>query len=49
MKPEKGRVFGMNLAIFDDDTGKGKEILAEIGGGIINRKDPRRYLKFVLE
>ena len=49
IKPEKGRVFGMSLAIFDDDTGKGKEILAEIGGGIINRKDPRRYLKFVLE
>ena len=49
VKPEKGRVFGMSLAIFDDDTGKGKEILAEIGGGIINGKDPRRYLKFVLE
>ena len=49
LKPEKGRVFGMSLAIFDDDTGTGKEILTEVGGGIIGKKDPRRYLKFVLE
>ena len=49
IKPEKGRVFGMSLVIFDDDTGTGKEIITEVGGGVINRKDPRKYLKFVLE
>ena len=49
LKPEKGRVFGMSLAIFDDDTGTGNEILTQIGGGIIGKKDPRKYQKFVLK
>lgn len=33
----------------DKITGTGKEIMTEVGGGVINRKDPRKYLKFVLE
>ena len=49
VKAEKGLVFGMSLVLFDDDTGTGKETYTRIGGGITGKKNPREYLKFVLE
>ncbi|MBO4648544.1 MAG: beta-galactosidase, partial [Lentisphaeria bacterium] len=49
VEPKRGMVFGMSLVLFDDDAGNGPEYFAQIGGGITKRKDPRKYLKFVLE
>ena len=49
VKPQAGLVFGMSLALFDDDAGNGPEYFAQIGGGVVKQKDPRSYLKFVLE
>ena len=46
---QKGMVFGMSLALFDDDVGNGPEYFAQIGGGVVKQKNPRDYLKFVLE
>ena len=47
--PEKGRVFGMSLVLFDDDTNGGMEYFAPVGGGICGKKDPSQFLKFVLQ
>ena len=49
IEPKPGMAFGMSLVLFDDDAGNGPEYFAQIGGGIAKRKDPRKYLKFVLE
>ena len=49
VKPRPGMVFGMSLVLFDDDAGSGPEYFAQIGGGITKQKNPRKYLKFMLE
>lgn len=49
IKPEPGVVFGMSFVLFDDDAGNGPEYLAPVGGGIAKKKDPRKYLKFILK
>ena len=49
VKPYQGKIFGMSLVLFDDDTSAGQEYYAPIGGGIAGKKDPDQFLKFVLE
>jgi len=49
VSPQKGLIFGMSMIIFDDDTGAGQEYFAPVGGGIAGKKDPARFLKFVLQ
>jgi hypothetical protein len=48
IKPVKGKVFGFNFVIFDDDEGAGASYWYQLSGGITNGKRPCLFKKFVL-
>lgn len=46
--PEKGRAFGFNFVIFNDDNGAGANYYYQLAPGITNGKNPSQFRKFVL-
>lgn len=49
IKPAAEMVFGMSMALFDDDTGNGQDYHAQFGEGITYQKNAAVYKKFILK
>ena len=44
----KGKIFGFNFVIFEDDIGASWEYWYQLSPGICGGKDPRYFKRFVL-